>query len=210
MKIEVQNISKIINKNVILDDISVDFISGKIYGIKGRNGSGKTVFLKSLCGLTRLTAGQILMDGKRLGKDMDFPESVGFLIEYPGFPGGLNAFDNLKVLASIKQRISDDEIQSAIFRVGLEQDAKKKYRQYSLGMKQKLGIAAAIMEKPELLLLDEPMNGLDDDAVMKFKKILQEEKERGALIIIVSHDLEELEMLSDELYQMKEGRLEKK
>lgn len=141
---------------------------------------------------------------------MDFPERVGFLIEYPGFPGGLNAFDNLKVLASIKKCVSDEDIRDTISRVGLENDAKKKYRQYSLGMKQKLGIAAAIMEKPELILLDEPMNGLDDDAVMKFKTILQEEKERGALIIIVSHDLEELELVSDELYQMKEGRLEKK
>ncbi|MBQ1901092.1 MAG: ATP-binding cassette domain-containing protein [Lachnospiraceae bacterium] len=210
MKIEVQKIKKIINKNVILDDISVEFVSGKIYGIKGKNGSGKTMFLRALCGLTRINAGKIIIDGKYLGQDMDFPERVGFLIEYPGFPGGLNAFDNLKVLASIKKCVSDEDIRDTISRVGLENDAKKKYRQYSLGMKQKLGIAAAIMEKPELILLDEPMNGLDDDAVMKFKTILQEEKERGALIIIVSHDLEELELVSDELYQMKEGRLEKK
>jgi ABC-2 type transport system ATP-binding protein len=210
MKIEIQNVTKVLNKNVVLDGISAHFESGRVYGIKGKNGSGKTMLLKAICGLTRFDEGQILIDGKKLGRDMDFPKSVGFLIEYPGFPGGLNAFDNLKVIASIKKSIPDDEIRSAIDRVGLSDDRRKKFRQYSLGMKQKLGIAAAIMEKPELILLDEPMNGLDDESVTRLQEIIREEKKRGALIVVVSHDLEELTKLSDELYQMKEGHLEKR
>lgn len=209
MVISVKNVNKKIKNNIILNDISVNFESKKIYGIKGKNGSGKTMLLKAISGLTKIDTGRIIIGEKELGKDMDFPDSIGILIDNSGFPGGLNAFDNLKVISSIKNIISDDEITEAIDRVGLLNDCNKKYRQYSLGMKQKLGIAAAIMEKPDILLLDEPTNGLDQESVGKLQKILQEERARGALIIIVSHDLEELENISDEIYQMRDGCVEK-
>lgn len=209
MKITVNRIKKTIRKQLILDDISGEFQSGNIYGIRGKNGSGKTMFIKALCGLLHVDEGTITIDGKVLGKDMDFPESVGLLIEYPGFPGGLNAYDNLKVISSIKGKATDSDIIETIRRVGLENDVLKKCRQYSLGMRQKLGIAAAIMEKPDIILLDEPTNGLDDESVGKLQRILLEEKNRGAIILLVSHDLDELEKLSDELFIMKEGRLEK-
>ena len=209
MVISIQNISKAIKKNEIFRNISVEFESGNVYGIRGRNGSGKTMFIKAICGLTKIDEGCIAIDGKVIGKDIDFPESVGILIENSGFPGGLKAFDNLKTIASIKNIISDADIKYAIERVGLGENINKKYRQYSLGMKQKLGIAAAIMEKPDILLLDEPTNGLDDESVEILQKILSEEKERGALIILVSHDYEELEKMSDCIYKMREGCLEK-
>lgn len=209
MLISIKNVSKTIKNNSILQDISVDFESGNIYGIKGKNGSGKTMLLKAISGLTRIDKGKILINEKELGKDMDFPESIGILIEDSGFPGGLRAFDNLKVIAAIKGRISSDEIKDAIKRVGLSNDEDKKYRQYSLGMKQKLNIAAAIMERPDIILLDEPTNGLDDESVVRLKMILKEEKDRGALVIVVSHDLAELENISDEMYQMREGKVEK-
>ena len=208
MNISVQNVSKKIKNNEILKNISVEFESGNIYGIRGKNGSGKTMLIKAICGLIKTDEGRIIVDGKVIGKDMDFPESIGVLIENPGFPGGLKAFDNLKVIASIKNKITDKDIEEALIKVGLERDLEKRYRQYSLGMRQKLGIAAAIMEHPDIILLDEPTNGLDDESVMKLQNILKTERDKGALIIVVSHDFEELEILSNEIYQMKEGCLE--
>lgn len=209
MVISIKNVTKSIKNNRVLKSISVELQSGRIYGIKGKNGSGKTMLLKAISGLITIDEGEIFINSQRLGSDIDFPESLGLLIENTGFPGGLNAFDNLRVIASIKNCISENDINETICRVGLKSDANKKYRQYSLGMKQKLAIAAAIMEKPKILLLDEPTNGLDDESINTLMTILQEEKARGALIVIVSHDLEELGRISDKMFLMKDGCLEK-
>ncbi len=209
MVLRFENVSKKMKGNPVLDRVSVTFEAGHIYGVRGRNGSGKTMLLKAAAGLLRPDEGRVLVDHQELGKDMDFPERIGVMFDQAGFPGALNAYENLETLASIKKEIGKKELQEVIVRVGLEEDKKKKYRQYSLGMRQKLNLAAAIMEKPELLLLDEPTNGLDDDSVIRLKKILMEEKERGTLILLVSHEMEELADIIDENYLMKEGHLEK-
>lgn len=209
MEIRIENITKNIKKNRVLSDVSAGFKSGNIYGIKGKNGSGKTMLLRAICGLLKSDSGIVTIDDKVIGVDIDFPESIGVFFEPSTFLGGMTAFENLKVIASIKGEATDSEIEDAIDRVGLREDAEKKYRQYSLGMRQKLGIAAAIMEKPKILLLDEPTNGLDDASVEKLKKILVEEKSRGAIVIFASHDFEELGELADEIFCMKEGKLEK-
>jgi hypothetical protein len=183
---------------------------GKIYGIKGKNGSGKTMLLRAVCGLIKPTEGLVRVSGKQIGKDVTFPDSVGVLIENPGFIPSLSGYDNLKMLADIKGLIGKEEIEAAMEKVGLEKACfKKKYKTYSLGMKQKLGIAAAIMESPELILLDEPTNALDEESVRKLLDILKEEKERGACIILASHDMEELTLLSDIIFIMEEGRVRK-
>ena len=168
------------------------------------------MLLRAICGLIKPTEGLVRVSGKQIGKDVTFPDSVGVLIENPGFIPSLSGYDNLKMLADIKGLIGKEEIEEAMEKVGLEKSCfKKKYKTYSLGMKQKLGIAAAIMEKPELILLDEPTNALDEESVRKLLDILKEEKERGACIILASHDMEELTLLSDIIFIMEEGRLRK-
>ena len=210
MYVEIEYLTKIIDKNKVLDDVSLEMDKGKIYGIKGKNGSGKTMLLRAICGLIKPTEGLVRVSGKQIGKDVTFPDSVGVLIENPGFIPSLSGYDNLKMLADIKGLIGKEEIEEAMEKVGLEKSCfKKKYKTYSLGMKQKLGIAAAIMESPELILLDEPTNALDEESVRKLLDILKEEKERGACIILASHDMEELTLLSDIIYIMEEGRVRK-
>ena len=210
MYVEIEALTKIIDKNKVLDDVSLAMEKGKIYGIKGKNGSGKTMLLRTVCGLIKPTEGLVRVSGKQIGKDVTFPDSVGVLIENPGFIPSLSGYDNLKMLADIKGLIGKEEIEAIMERVGLEKACfKKKYKTYSLGMKQKLGIAAAIMERPELILLDEPTNALDEESVRKLLDILKEEKERGACIILASHDMEELTLLSDIIFIMEEGRVRK-
>ena len=210
MYVEIEALTKIIDKNKVLDDVSLEMDKGKIYGIKGKNGSGKTMLLRAICGLIKPTEGLVRVSGKQIGKDVTFPDSVGVLIENPGFIPSLSGYDNLKMLADIKGLIGKEEIEAVMERVGLEKScSKKKYKTYSLGMKQKLGIAAAIMESPELILLDEPTNALDEESVRKLLDILKEEKERGACIILASHDMEELTLLSDIIFIMEEGRVRK-
>ena len=181
--------------------------SGKITGLKGVNGSGKTMLMRLVCGLITPTSGSIVINGKRLGKDITFPESVGILIENPAFLDAYSGFDNLKLLASIKHSVGPEEIRQTIARVGLDPDDKKKYRKYSLGMKQRLGIAAAVMEEPDIIILDEPTNALDSDGVAMLKEILHDQRERGALVLISCHDLPTLQELSDEIYLMESGAL---
>lgn len=210
MYVEIEALTKIIDKNKVLDDVSLEMDKGKIYGIKGKNGSGKTMLLRTVCGLIKPTEGVVRVSGKQIGKDVTFPDSVGVLIENPGFIPSLSGYDNLKMLADIKGLIGKEEIEEAMEKVGLEKSCfKKKYKTYSLGMKQKLGIAAAIMESPELILLDEPTNALDEESVRKLLDILKEEKKRGACIILASHDMEELTLLSDIIFIMEEGRVRK-
>lgn len=205
----VHDITKVINNNKVIDHVTLHLKPGNIYGLQGKNGSGKTMIIKAMCGLIRLHEGEVIVGGLILGKDRDFPESVGASIEMPGFIGRYTAFKNLKVLANLRGVISDLEIEETLKIVGLEDIGKKKYRHFSLGMKQKLGIAAAIMEHPKLILLDEPANALDEQSVRNLRIILQKEKERGALIVLSSHDAEELSILSDEIFVIENGHIEK-
>ena len=207
MYLELKQVTKRIKNNIILDNISLELEKGKIYGLQGKNGSGKTMLIKAMCGLLIPNEGSVTVDGIVLGKDRDFPKSVGALIENPGFINGYSAFQNLKVLAEIQHKIDDETIYETINEIGLEEAGKKKFRQFSLGMKQKLGIAAAIMEEPDLILLDEPTNALDEKSVMALRDILMKRKERGALIVIASHDAEELSLLADEIFIVENGKI---
>ncbi len=206
MFIELTNVSKTIKGTVVLDNINLRMESGKVYGLKGKNGSGKTMLMRAVCGLIS-TDGTVNINGEILGKDISFPRSIGVLIENPSFISNYTGFKNLKVLASIQNRINDEDIKNALIKVQLDPDDKRTYRKYSLGMKQKLGIAAAFMENPDIIILDEPINALDEAGAKQVHKILEEQKSRGAIIIIACHDREELEMLSDEIIEISEGKI---
>lgn len=206
-EIAIQNLSKTIKGNAVIQDISMNLKSGVIYGFKGINGSGKTMLMRLICGLIRPTEGEIRINEKTLGKDLSFPESIGVFLENPAFLDSYSGFQNLKILASIKAVATDEDIRATLSRVGLSPNDKKKYRKYSLGMKQRLGIAAAIMEKPDIVILDEPTNSLDADGVTLVKQIVQEEKVRGALVILSCHDGELLKNLSDEIFLLECGHL---
>lgn len=205
--LEINGATKAIQGNTVLDHISLHFESGKIYGLRGKNGCGKTMLMRAICGLIFLTEGSIVIDGETLGKTISFPKSVGALIENPSFIGGYTGLKNLKILADIQKNIGEEQVRQAIQKVGLDPDDKRKYRKYSLGMKQRLGIAAAIMEHPDLVILDEPINALDENGVVLVRDILHELKEDGCLIILACHDKEELDMLADEIYLMENGKI---
>ena len=207
MYIKITDVNKTIKKAPILRDINLEFTGGKVYGLRGKNGSGKTMLMCAICGLITPDSGIIDIDGKILGKDISFPESIGVLIENPSFIGNYTGLKNLKVLASIQNRAGDEQIRKALKDIGLDPDDKRTYRKYSLGMKQKLGIAAAVMENPDIIILDEPINALDDVSVEKVHDILEEQKKRGAVIIIACHDKEELDQLSDEIIEISDGRI---
>ncbi|MGN0317228.1 MAG: ATP-binding cassette domain-containing protein [Lachnospira sp.] len=207
MDIEIKNIVKILNRNIVLNNISLNLSSGKIYGLKGKNGCGKTMLMRAICGMIHLKEGTITIDGKQLDKDITFPESVGALIENPAFLGSFSGFKNLKLLADIKGLVTDEQIRETIAKVGLDPNDKRSYRKYSLGMKQKLGIAAAIMENPDLIILDEPINALDDEGVNNVREILLDLKKQDKLIIIACHDYEELVYLADTIIEMNSGSI---
>lgn len=207
MNIKISHVSKTIKNNPVIKDISMELQSGAVYGFKGINGSGKTMLMRLISGLIRPTQGEISMNGKILGKDISFPNSIGVFLENPAFLDAYSGFNNLKLLASIKSVASDDDIRNTLLRVGLDPDSNKKYKKYSLGMKQRLGIAAAIMEKPEIVILDEPTNSLDEDGVDLVKHIVRNEKERGALVVVSCHDEEILKGMSDEMFLLEQGRL---
>lgn len=207
MFIEITGLTKQIKKATVLDDINLRLEDGKIYGLKGKNGSGKTMLMRAVCGLILPTKGTININGDILGKDISFPKSIGALIENPAFIPGFTGFKNLQILASIQNKINGAQIEEALSTVGLDPKDKRKYRKYSLGMKQRLGIAAAIMEKPDIIILDEPINALDEKGVVLVRKILQDARERGALVLIACHDKEELEALSDEIFVMENGKI---
>ena len=207
MDIILKNVTKIFKRNTVVENVNLSLHSGTVYGLCGYNGCGKTMLMRLISGLIIPTNGEILVDGKKLGKQIDFPESMGILIENPSFLGSLSGFENLKMLASIKHTVADDIIIKTINRVGLDPKDKKKYRKYSLGMKHRLGVAAAIMETPELIILDEPTNALDADGVKIVQNIIMEEKARGALVIVTCHDKSVLEDVSDVIYSIEHGRV---
>ncbi len=204
--IELSNVSKKIGHNIVLNNINIRMESGTIYGLKGKNGAGKTMLMRAICGLI-ITDGMVNVNGEIIGKDISFPRSIGVLIENPAFINGYTGIKNLKSLALIQNIIGDEQIIDSMHCVGLNPYDKRVYGKYSLGMKQKLGIAAAIMESPDIIILDEPFNALDTAGVSQVKDLICQHKERGAIIIISSHDAEELESLSDVVAEMRDGTI---
>lgn len=205
--IKVENVVKKFGADTVLNNISIEFESGKIYGILGRNGSGKTVLFKTIIGFLKPSGGKVIVNGKEIGKDTDFADNIGIIIETPGFLSSYTGFKNLEYLAGIKNLIGKKEIRESMERVGLDPDSKKKVGKYSLGMRQRLGIAQAIMENPDILILDEPMNGLDHQGVEEVREILRNLRDEGKTIILASHNKEDIETLCDEVYEMDRGKL---
>ena len=208
--IDVQDVTKSFKNATVLSHISVSFEKGKIHGIIGRNGSGKTVLIKTICGLIHPDQGKVIVDGKVIGKEVDFPESLGAIIEAPGFLPTASAYRNLSYLASLRGRVGKEEICAAISFVGLDPGDKKPVGKYSLGMKQRLGLAQAIMENTDILLLDEPMNGLDNDGVAEMREYLQQLRGNGKTILLVSHSLEDIHTLCDTVHEMDHGVMTRK
>ena len=206
-EIKIENLVKTIKGNKVIDNITLTLTSPKIVGFKGINGSGKTMLMRLICGLIKPTDGNITINGKVLHKDISFPESVGILIENPAFLDGYSGFENLKMLASIKNIVKDYQIKDIIRAVGLNPDDKKHYKKYSLGMKQRLGIACALMESPDIIVLDEPTNALDSDGITMVKELIVQKREEGALVIISCHDIDILKELSEEIYVLEQGKL---
>lgn len=207
MKLELQHVTKVIRRITVLNDVNLTLESGTIYGLRGINGSGKTMLMRMIAGLIRPTRGEVFLDGKQLGKDLSFPPDMGMLIENPAFLDGYTAAQNLRLLAGIRKKVGEERIREVLGQVGLGYEDKRKYRQFSLGMKQRLGIAGAVLEHPQLLLIDEPTNALDTDGIQMVQRLLLEEKSRGALIVLACHDFFILQGLSDVLYSVKEGRV---
>lgn len=206
-EIQIVNYTKEIKGRIVLDSVSLTFHPGRIYGLKGVNGSGKTMLLRAVCGLIYPTHGYVEIDGERLGKDISFPRSISALIESPAFLDNFTGYKNLEMIASLKEIATKEDIENALMEVGLDPHDTRTYRKYSLGMKQKLGLACCFMENPDIILLDEPFNALDEESVEKVKKIIFKHKERGALIVLACHDGESLSSLSDEIYNIVEGRV---
>ncbi len=207
--IDVRNVFLTLGKTDILKDISVSFERGKIHGLIGRNGSGKTMLMKCICGFVKPNSGEITVDGKQVGKDCDFPQSMGVIIETPGFIPYYSGYKNLKLLAELRGKIGGGEIKNTMHRVGLDPELKRPVRKYSLGMRQRLGLAQAIMENPDLLILDEPMNGLDKEGVQDMRQYLLDLKSQGKTILIASHSAEDIDALCDTVYEMDKGKLQK-
>ena len=203
--IKVEGATKIYGEQTVLNNVSLEMKSGVIYGFVGQNGSGKTVLFKCICGFTKLTKGKITVLGKVVGEEIDMAENVGVIIENPGFLANYNAFKNLKFLAALKGKISDEQIRDTIRLVGLDPDSKKKVGKFSLGMRQRLGIAQAIMENPDILILDEPFNGMDKNGTKEIRELLLKMKEDGKTILLASHSAEDIEILCDEVYEMEMG-----
>ena len=205
--IRVENLTKKFGSVTVLFQVNLSMESGKIYGFVGRNGSGKTVLFKLVTGYLKPDAGRVMVNGKVIGRDVDFAEHTGIIIENPGFLKGYTGFQNLAYLAGIRNVIGKEEIRESMIKVGLDPDSRKKVGKYSLGMKQRLGIAQAIMENPEILILDEPMTSLDNQGVEDVRELLAGLREEGKTILLASHSKEDIEILCDEVYEMDRGRL---
>ena len=210
MKIEIKNVTKIIKKTKVIDSVSLKFEGGKIYGLSGKNGCGKTMLMRLISGLICPTTGEIIINDKILGRDCSFPESIGLLIENPAFLTDYTAYENLKMLnGMVGKKLSKEEILDVIESVGLDPKDKRKYYKFSLGMKQRLGIAAAIMGKPEVILLDEPINAIDVDGVSEIRNLIRDLRDEDRVIVIACHDKEEMEYMADEIIYMKDGKIVK-
>lgn len=205
--IRVENVTKRYKGNIVLNDVSLEIEKATVVGLIGRNGSGKTVLMKCICGLIAPTSGSIYVNEKCVGRDCDIPDNIGLIIENPGFLPNFSAYNNLRQLAKINNKISKAEIISAIEKVGLDPNDKKKVGKYSLGMRQRLGLAQAIMEDPDILILDEPMNGLDKDGVIEMRNYLLDLKRQGKTLLITSHNAEDIDVLCDMVCEMDKGKL---
>ncbi|MBQ6541174.1 MAG: ATP-binding cassette domain-containing protein [Lachnospiraceae bacterium] len=205
MKLVLTDVCKEIRKKTILSHISLELTSGNVYAFVGENGSGKTMLFRAISGLMDLTSGTVTLDGKELHKDFEVLPDLGLTIENAGLYPELTGMENLRLLAKLNKKIGDEEIREAIERVGLDPKDRRSFRKYSLGMKQRIVVAQAIMEKPDILLLDEPTNALDEDGVDLVRKIILEEKERGALVLIADHNPEDVRLLADKVYRISRG-----
>lgn len=208
--ISIKEVSKSFKDQQVLQNINIEWEAGKIHGLIGRNGSGKTVLLKCICGLLNPTSGTVSVNNRIVGQDIDFPQEIGFIIETPGFLTNYSGYKNLKYLASINGKISNETVRHYISLVGLNPDDRKHVGKYSLGMRQRLGIAQAIMENPDVLILDEPMNGLDNQGVQDMHKLIKSLKEEGKTIIIASHSMYDIEDLCDTVVEMSAGKIERR
>lgn len=210
MKIEIRNVTKVIKKTKVIDNVDITFEGGKIYGLSGKNGCGKTMLMRLISGLIYSTEGEVVIDGKILGKDCSFPKSIGLLIENPAFLEEYTAYENLRMLNGVGgNRLDKEEILSLIQSVGLDPHDSRKYYKFSLGMRQRLGIAAAIMGKPDVILLDEPINAIDEDGVSEIRDLIRSLSGEDRIIIIACHDKEEMEYMADEIIYMKDGKIVK-
>lgn len=205
--IEIENLTKTFGTQTVLSNISMTLMPGKIYGLVGRNGSGKTMLMKMILGFVSPSSGSIKIEGKVIGKEISMPDGIGAIIENPGFLPEYSGFKNLKLLAMIRHKISDKDICEAMRTVGLDPDSKKHVGNYSLGMRQRLGIAQAIMEDPKILLLDEPLNGLDNEGVEEIRNVLLSLKKKGKLIVLASHSREDIQILCDTVFRMDHGKI---
>lgn len=205
--IEINNLTKTFGTQTVISDVSAQFFPGNIYGLVGRNGSGKTMLMKIILGFVRPSSGTVKINGQIVGKDIEISDQIGAIIETPGFLPEYSAFKNLKLLAMIRGKISNEEIRQAIRLVGLDPESKKHVGKYSLGMRQRLGIAQAIMEDPDILLLDEPLSGLDNEGVADIRSLLLDLKEKGKLIVLASHSKEDIDILCDKVLRMDHGKI---
>lgn len=207
--LELSGVTKRFGEDLVLKETNLSLEAGRVYGIVGNNGSGKTVLMKCICGFLTVSTGTVRVFGSRIGKDTDFPESLGVIIETPGFLTNLTGRRNLEILADMRRKITKADVRIVLRKVGLDPDMKKPVAKYSLGMRQRLGIAQAIMEDPELLILDEPFNGLDKHGVVDIRNIILELKQSGKTILLASHNEEDIRILCDEVYEMDGGVLRK-
>lgn len=207
--VEICQVKKCFGDETVLKETNLVLKKGKVYGIAGNNGSGKTVLMKCICGFLPVTEGRIIVGGREIGREVDFPENLGVIIETPGFLGEYTGKKNLEILADLKKKVGKKEICQVLSRVGLDPNLKKPVSKYSLGMRQRLGIAQAIMEDPEFLVLDEPFNGLDKGGVADIRNILLELKAEGKTILLASHNSEDIRILCDEVYEMDAGEIRK-
>lgn len=205
--INVDNVSLVLNKYQILDNVSISAKKGEAVGLVGGNGSGKTMLMKCICGFNTMFTGEITVNGKIIGKDVEFAPNTGFIIETPGFVPYMTGYENLKVLAGIKKIIDKNKIREFIEFVGLDPDNKKSVKKYSLGMRQRLGIAQALMENPDILILDEPFNGLDKAMTARVRDVLVEEKKKGKTIILASHNEHDINYICDRIYEIDGGKI---
>lgn len=208
--VKVKDVSLKIKNDIILKNINMEFEKGKIHGLIGRNGSGKTMLMKCICGFVKTTSGEILVEEKSVGKEIDFPQNIGFIIETPGFIPYYSGYKNLMLLAGLNHVAGKEQVKNAMKEVGLDEKLRRPVKKYSLGMRQRLGLAQAIMENPSILILDEPFNGLDKEGVIDMRKYLLKLKGEGKTILIASHSTEDIQILCDTVSEMDKGILTRK